>query len=353
MIKRASYSGMDWLKALEARDKPKDPSNDLNKQNESEIKDALASSANVAFNLPVNAETKNQALIRASKEIADQAAQHLKMAEVNGIRTKIANNGIDPIALGVTIRENGTERPITKAEWEGATDARWVEKIATSAALAYEKQVKRAWEQNALKPAQQLSSKFDPATMRDGRIMSSTGANEETRGYNHQIPANAASIFDPFKLDRFAAAENEHDKSVANIRGGHQARDEAKKAELQPQDLGPDPMKGGQVIRSGGQDADVFVQRVPKNQLSMVDMVGTEKLTPKEIQEKLSSLFMARIVDNGEKIKEANKEHKEKIQGTKESDRSWEKLEKPLSTAQLQQRLTESFFTCPPKPDGQ
>jgi len=158
-------------------------------------------------------------------------------------------------------------------------------------------------------------------------------------------------MFDPFKLDRFAKTEREHDKSVASIRAGHKARVEEKKAEREEarKDLGPEPMKAGAVHRSGGEDRDVFNQRAAKNQISMTDLQGTEKLSAAEMKEKLEKLF-TRVEDNGTTIRAANEERREKIQGKKEvKDRSWEKLDKPLSTAELSRRLMDAF-TCP-KPD--
>lgn len=352
MIRKASYGNMDWLNALEAAAKPKNPTADLGAQNEADlIANAMESTARTAFNLPVDPETKNEAVVRASKEIADRSAQQMKNAASNEIKTKIANNGIDPVALGITIREaNGKQRPITQEEWAGATDARFVEKIATEAALAYEKKLKSAWEQEGMKPSQTLSSKFDPATMRDGRIMSSTAAQEETRGFNHQVPANAASIFDPFKLQNYAKAENAHDEAVKASKELNKNRQDEKKAQYISKDLGPDAMKAGQVIRAGGQDADVFVQRVPSNQISLRDTAATAKLTPEEIKVHLANMF-TRVDDNGEKIKAAAKEHKEKIQTKKEADRSWEKLEKPVSTSEFSKRLMDTLW--PEKTDGQ
>jgi hypothetical protein len=356
MIKKAGYGNMDWLDALKAFKAPKDPASDLSKQNEADLVDnALESTANVAFNISAKPETKYEALNRSSKEIAQKAADENKVAAVNSIKQKIASNGINPVELGIQIREGNGKRPITKEEWESSTDARWVEKIATEAALEYEKREKQGWQQNGLKPAQTLSSKFDPTTMRDGRIMSSTGANEETRGRPTQIPANAASIFDPFKLDRFAQAETEHDRGVREKREAAKSREQEKKAQYakdpnEPEP--PEPMRTGQIQKSGGEDQAVFQQRVPKNKVSMLDTYGEEKLSSEQIKEKLSQMFTSRIEDNGEKIKEANKKRKEEIQGKKEKDRSWDKLEKPLSTAELTQRIIKQF-TCPPPPDGQ
>lgn len=345
---------MDWLKALEAAKKPRNPTEDLGSQNEADlIENALESTANAAFNIPVQAETKNEAVRRASREIADQGAQQMKFAAANEIKTKIERHGIDPVALGITVREaNGIERPITKEEWEGASDARWVEKIATAAALENEKRLREGWQTEAMKPRNH-SNKYDPETMRDGRIMSSAGANEDVADRPHQMPANCASIFDPFKLDRYAMTENAHDKAILEKRAKEAKRKEELKLQYKFVDPGVEPMNGAQVVKAGGEDRDIFNQRVPRNQVSMLDLQGTEKLSPEEIKTHLEQLFLAKIEDNGQTIKEANQKHKESIQRKPDEDsRSWEKLAKPLSTGELQKKLMDAF-TCPPKPDGQ
>lgn len=345
---------MDWVDALKARLQPRDPSADLVDQNESEIiGNALESTASVAFDMPVTAESKKEAIARASREIAERTAEDMRMAAANEIRVRLASSGICPVDMGVSVREpNGVWRPITKAEWEGASDARWVEKVATAAALEYEKRLSEAWQKDAIKPAQKLSSKFDPETMRSGRIMSATAADEETMARPSRVAANQASILDPYRIDKFATEETEHDKGVAASRQRKQDREDELKgqhrvseAEL---DTRPDPMKSGHVQRAGGMDRDVFQQRVPRNQISMVDTLGEGKLTGEELKERLSSMFGGRVEDNGASIREANAKRKEEIQGKQEKDRSWEKLEKPLSTADLMKRLAESWM--PPEP---
>ena len=342
-IQKSSYEGMDWVKALQAAQKPKDPTADLGQQDEASlVENALESTAQVAFGLRVDPETKHEALNRAAKEISSNAADIQKMSAANHIRTRIATEGIDPISLGVHVRDDqGKLHPITKEEWEGASDARWVEHVATKAALEYEKQVKRAWEMNALQPSQNLSSKFDPATAHDGKIMSSTGANEETRGRSNQLPAAAASIFDPFRLDRFATQETAHDKSVREHKEGVAAREAMKKAELEGtiDPNAPAPMKDGQISRSGGEDSSVFQQRAPRNQISMLDVDSSmANLSQEEMKEKLAQVF-TRIEDNGTKIRESNKTRLEEIRGKQDKDRSWEEVRGPVTTSQLMSKL--------------
>ena len=352
MIKKAGYDGMDWVGALKARLKPRDPSADLGDQNEAEIGNALESTAQVAFNLPVKAETKHEALRRASKEIGERDAEAQRMAAANDVRTKLAALEICPIAMGVTVREpNGIQRPITKEEWEGASDARWVNNVATAAALEYEKRLSQAWQEGAVRPAQKLSSTFDPETARAGRIMSSMSSSEETSVRPSRVPTNANSILDPERLDKFVIASNSHDDSVASIREAAAARDVEVRTQYTPDEeaLATDPMKSGQIMRSGGEDRDVFSQRVPRNQISMVDTLGEGKLSGEELKARLNSHFAARVEDNGVSIREANKKHRESIQREPaEQDRSWEKVSKPLSTTELMKRLADSWM--PPEP---
>ena len=337
MIKQAGYKGMDWVEALKAR--PKDQPTDLGMQKEADIEDALGSTANVAFGTPVRTEDKGQALIRASREIAENKAKQMDASEANSIREKLASASVDPVVLGVA----------TKEEWASSNDPSWVKEVATKAALAQEKNLKHAWEKDVVQPSQHLSSTFDPMTMRDGRIMSSTaGANDETCSKPSRVPANAASILDPYRIDKLAAAKNEHDESVKTIRAAEKARIEGKKAELKPKEEGPEPMHGGKVVASGGLDSDVFVQRVPSNQVSMLDNLGDKKASPEEIKERLSAIFAARIVDHGQEIKEANAKRKEDIKGKAEKDRSWEKVSAPLKTSDLTKRISDLWMPQAP-----
>lgn len=392
MIKRASYGNMDWLDALSARSKPKDPTRDLGQQNEADLIDnALQSTANVAFNLPVNAESKHEAVARASKDIADRNQQKQDSAAANAIRKKLADAEIDPVAMNVHIREaNGKYRPLTKEEWEGATDSFFVEKIATVAAEAYEENLKHGWEDLAKnQPAQQLRSKYDPETMRDGRIMSSTGHMEDVCASPSKTPLNTNSIWDPFKLDRFSQGKTEHDIAVAKIKADNDARLAERKmdfdASMAIQSM-KDPMRQGHIARAGGEDRDVFVQRTPSNQISMLDNLPATKgddgkpLPPEVLKAKLAAMFASKIPDNGASIRAQNDQRKAEISrgymrdgqgnvvptpdGSKyamdvdgnvvvgkngKPVHSWETTAPAPTTADIQKRLTELWLPPAPK----
>jgi hypothetical protein len=347
MINRDGYGNMEWLDALSARTKPRDPTSDLGKQNEADlIGKSLETTAQVAFNMPVQKETKDEALERASRDIADRKVVQAKTEEINEIKNKMASNGIDPVALGI----------VSKDEWEKPSDSATAKEIAIKAALAYEKQLKHAWEKDAVKPAQHLDSHYD-MTMREGRIMSATAANEDVRSMPSRTPSNANSIWDPFKLDRFAAAENSHDESVKASKEAQKSRDaehknQWKTEEPPPGTPGIEPMKGSQVVSAGGMDRDVFNQRIPKNQISMLDTFGEGKLPPDELKKRLGTMF-ARVEDNGPQIRAANETRREEIQGKKEEkqDRSWDTVDhlKPMSTSEITKRLMEKWMPPPAK----
>lgn len=349
MIRKSNYENMDWLNALAAMQKPRDPESDISSQNEADVvANALESSAQIAFQLPVKEETKYEALVRASKEIADKQAMKDKMAAADEIRNKMASNGIDPVALGINVRgENGSWHAITKEEWESSSDVRYVEHIATKAAIEYEKQLKTAWEKESFRPATPANYSYDPETMKDGKIMSAAAMGDNAPRFGN-TPSNAASIFDPFKLDKFAAAENEHDKSIKASKEKQKARTEEKKAQYKFEDPGVEPMKSGQIQKSGGEDRDVFVQRVPSNQVSMLDTFGQEKMSSEEIKTKLASMFSAKIPDSGEGIRKAADERKASIQRKEEKDRSWDAPSKPVSTSDIAKRLADLWM--PKKP---
>jgi hypothetical protein len=353
MIKKAGYSNMNWLDALAARAKPKDPQSDLGQQNEQEIiENALESTANVAFDMPIRAESKNEALRRASKEISDKQAVEDENAPANAVRAKMAAANIDPVAIGIVVMTPEGQRPIRKDEWERSTDARWLNQVATVAAIEHEKRLDRAWEQNAIKPQQHLDSTFSKES-RAGMVMSAKSASEDIGAGPTRMPQNASSIFDPSRLDSFASGENAHDASVAKSRQAAKEREQEKKDQYKPNpdESGPEPMKSGRVMASGSQEREVFVHRSPSNQLSMADNLG-DKLSPEELKQRLSDMFASRIPDNKASIVEANEKRREEIQGKKkEVDRSWEKPQKTISTADIQKRLTELWL--PPAPDGQ
>lgn len=354
VIRPANYSNMTWLGSLSS--KPKDQAADLAKKEESETdSNTIEDTARIAFGLPPKTEDKSDAIIRASKEIADQNHQKQVETSIKSIKAKIETAGVDPVALGVSFRmPNGEYHKLTKEEWTNAKDVSFVETVAREAALKHEVEVKQAWQKGATKSAQGLSSVFDAKTSRVGKIMSAAGPNEDINATAGIVPANSVGILAPHRLDDLAKAENPHDKSVADARATLKAREQEKKNQLIEAATkaaeNPEAMKQGQVIRAGGHDASVFSHRVPSNQVSMMDTMGTGTLTPDQIKESLSKLF-TRVEDKGQAIREANKAHKEEIRGKEEKDRSWEQVQKPLSTSDLTKRLGEALW--PTKKTGQ
>lgn len=339
--KSASYTGMSWVKALAARDKPRDPSVDLANIPEEELikGDTLEATAALAFNTP-KTETKHDALMRASKDLYDKYEIDLKTHAIASVKEKIATNAIDPVALKI----------VTKEQWDAVADVDSAQKIATAAAIEYERRLRHEFECNASRPQQILSSKFEH-TFKGGRIMSSTSENEDTVGSSGRTPANSNSIFDPDRIGKYAREKNLHDSAINTLRKEIVARNEQKKAELAPKETGIEPMKAGQIIASasGNENGDAFVHRVPSNQVSMLDTMHEGKLDREQITSKLNTLFMSKFEqDSGTQIKEAAKQHKADIQVERKKDKSWEKLEKPKTVGDLQERLL-NLWTMPEK----
>ena len=354
VIRPAGYQHMTWLGALGSR--PKDQASDVAQRPESEVKDALAETAAIAFGLPQRTEDKSDAVVRAAQEIAEQGEKTRTAMAVKSIKDKVTAAGIDPVALGVGFRmPNGQVKMVTKEEWEGANDPALVEQIAKAAAIEQEKQLRQAWQKDAAKPAQGLCSIFDAKLSRGGRIMSAAAANEDIAATAGIVPANSAGILQPGRMEDFAKADNAHDQGVAAVRASQKAREADKKAQLAEAAAEvakqPDAMKQGQVLHSGGLDSSFFAHRVPSNQVSIADTAGTGTLTQEQIKESLSKLFTTKVPDNGQSIREANKAHKEEIQGKEQKDRSWEQVQKPLSTSELSKRLADALW--PPKTSGQ
>jgi hypothetical protein len=349
VIRPANYQHMSWLGAIGSR--PKDQSSDVAQRSESEVKDALQETAALAFGLPQRTEDKSDAITRAAHDIAEQGERSRTTAAVNSIKSKLAAAEIDPVALGVGFRmPNGQVQKVTKEDWDRINDPMLAERIATMAAVEQEKQMKQAWQKDAVKPAQGLCSIFDAQMSRSGKIMSAAAANEDIAATAGIVPANSTGILHPDRMDEFAKTETPHDKSVAAIRSSQKAREADKKAQLAELAAEaakqPDAMKQGQVLHSGGLDSSVFAHRIPSNQVSIADTAGTGTMTQLQIKESLSKLFTTRVPDNGQSIREANKAHKEEIQGKEQKDRSWEQVQKPLSTSELSKRLADALWPC-------
>jgi hypothetical protein len=314
--KSDNYGGMDWVNALKAQLQPKSYEEELNGDEPTE--GALDATLNALYNTPTGKETSDEAVRRASKEIHDRQVSAATKAHVDSIKDKLSSRGIDPIALGV----------VSEKDWKETNDPSWTEKMAKKAAIAYQEKLSHAWEDAAKNATPAQGMKYDPQTFRDGRIVSSATANDDSVGTPSRVPSNANSILDPFKLDRFAKEETSHDKSIrlAKEEAANRAATVAKHKEESIQSLPPEhQLNAGKIVASGGKDAGEFVHRVPRNQVSIMD----------DLKQKLSDIFTAKLEDNRAKTVEANQARLEKIQGKKEKDRSWEKLSTPVQANNL------------------
>lgn len=326
-IQKSGYGNLEWLNAILAK---KDRQAVVSE--EEAAKNVVERAAEAAFKIQPKEESNEQRIRRASLEIEEQKAAARDLEYCARLRDKLAARNIDPVALGIT----------TKAEWENSMSPSWIEAVAKHAALAYEKHVSASWEERAVS-RQAPQVRPDVETSMAGRIMSSAGANEETRGQTSRVPANANSILDPDRLAKLFTQPNAHDEAIEERLASRKAREQMKKDELAPRDLGPAPMKDGSISRSGGKDCEAFVQRVPKNQISMTDNLGdTSRMSREEMAEKLSQLFTSKVPDSGQEIRQQNAERKQSITRQAEGDRrEWDSEEhlRPQSTSDLQERL--------------
>jgi hypothetical protein len=332
-INKSGYNNMDWVLALKARKNPIDYEAQLASSEEC-ADNVVERTLEAAYNLPTTEETSAQALKRVSKEIqASQAAKEHK-ANVDFIRTALADRGIDPVALGVAKAD----------EWTSSLDLEWVEKKATEAALLFEKKLSTAWEEEAKKSVSS-SMGFDPKASKEGRIMPNFGTQDETCSRPSRVPANANSIFDPFKLDRFAKEENAHDKAILAKRDQAAARAEkVAKERIESARVLPTEQKRnrGRVVPSGGSPTvEQFAQRTPANQISMSD-----DLAPKagqSLKDRIAELFTDKVRDSKAKIQASQAERKQKITAKREGEgeKPWDSKEhlKPTSTKDLTERL--------------
>jgi hypothetical protein len=345
-IRSSGYEGLGWVAALKDGKKPRDYHEKLAGADEADtLENVLERTCEAAFETPTTDETSEEAIARSSKEIQDKLAHDGNSEIVDQVKKAMAENDIEPWTL--QIKDPGAllgqRDNVTKEQWDNSTDASWVEKVANMAIDANKNQRDRSWE--TVSPQATASHSFDPETAKGGRVMSSTTANEETTGRSSMLPANAASIFDPFRLDNYAAQENAHDEGVKASRDRAEkektARQEGRNKQEIPEDFSP--MKSGAVISSGGEDSSEFHHRVPRDQVSMFDNVDGQE--GEGLQERLAKLFEDKIPDTRSEIRKANDERREQIQRNPSSeDRSWEKVSKPSSTQGIQERLTDLWM---------
>jgi hypothetical protein len=344
-IHGSKYAGMDWADALSKHNQPPaDVEKSLAEAAsapltvESEL-EAAGKTEQIMFDLPVDPAPQKQAIEEASRKAIDDAMIRHEAERVNQIKDKLSSHGIDPVSLGI----------VSKAEWNAINDISKAEELAKTAALAAEAHAKKQWERNALaelteKP-KNYSHDYDPATTRDGKIASMASPVEDVVAHNPNAPLNSVSMSDLERLDRLAEAENAHDASIRASRE-EQARREAAHADWRTEQVPEEfnPLKGASVTRSaGGNDSMVSPYRAPANQVSMADNVSGA--TPAEIKERLSALFAEKIVDSRQQTREANEERRASIQREAQSDdRSWEKVDKGVSTKDISRRLSELWM---------
>jgi len=329
------YGNMDWVEALKARKNPIDNEVRLASATEAEVVgDALQGTLNAAFNLSTAPENGQQALKRSSADIQDKLASKQLNDEISGIKAKLADRGIDPVAL----------RVVTAEQWAQEMDPRSINEIAKKAALEFKKVQSQAWQNGVLNPQTSSMKYNEEAGMhREGRIMSCAAAGEDSVEKPGRIPSNANSIFDPFRLDRLAQEANEHDQSVASVKAGLKAREAEKKAELKYEVPEAEPMSSSMILSSGSPAAEAMRSRTAAHHISMVDTMGESgaKLTPEQMKEKLAALF-TRVEDPREATIAANEQRKASIQReSTKKDRSWEKVSPPTSVTELHKRLMD------------
>jgi hypothetical protein len=314
---------LSWVDAIRAKKASQTVSEQILASDEGDPAAALEMTSSILFGTPIKQESSADAVRRESKEIQKKEAAQVQSDITNDIKLKLSDAGVDPVALGV----------VKSDEWSTISDPQMATNIAKIAALAHEKSLSDKWQAEAMKPASPSKMSFDP-TMKGGRVMSSAGANEETRGRTSSIGR------DPFKLDQIAASANEHDDSVKQSRARLDAQKEAKRKSIEEnQPPAEAALRAGTVRKSGGLDSIAFVHKVPKNQVSMLDTLGEGKLPPEELKAKMQELFNSKVADNKSESKKAADERRESIQRPKETNKSWETVAKPTSTADLHERL--------------
>jgi hypothetical protein len=299
--------------------------------------------SHVMFDAPIDPIPQQKAIEAASRKAMDNAALQREATHVANVKQQLARHGVDPVSLGIA----------SQAEWDAVSNAKVAEDLAKKAALMVEKQQSKAWETRAAAELrdgpQRRSQSYDPASTREGRVMSTASMQDDIAPHNPSAPLNAISMSDPERLDRLASEDNSHDLSVAESRRIAAEREKASldwRTAVVPDDL--TPMKSATVIPSGGEDAAVGRYKAPANQVSMTDDISAA--SPDELQDKLAAMFSSRIPDTREQIRESNEERRASIQ-REEKDRSREGMEnqRPTSTRDIQNRLTELWLPQNPE----
>ena len=323
----ANDKSTNWMDALLAGyQKPSE-------QEESIGPEELEKTAALTFEAPkMKDDSRSQIVASAAKTLANQRREDSLSSSATEIKQKLADNEIDPVALKV----------VTQEQWENCSDPSVCEKIAKAAVAQYKEQLKHAWQNDALQPAKPLNSKFDPMTSKGGIVMSCLAPGDDSVGRPSRVPANATSILEPDRLDKFAIAPNEHDDSVARLRQAHKDQEKKRKeALLKDVADAPPQMHGSQVIPAGGEDRDVFAHRLGPSQISIMDTLGQGKLSQEDLKTWFQDHLFSKIEDKKAETKKSQEDRKKHIQGEKEKDRSWEAVRKPTSTADLSKGLLD------------
>lgn len=323
--KSASYDNLGWVNALKAQKKARLMEEDAQTDEADLANDALERSAEIAFGKPEAVPGSEEAIRQASRDALAEAEANELTQECDAIRKKLADRDIDPVALGVASSE----------EW-ATNDLDALSSLAKKAALAYEKRLKEAWQDKAMAPRND-TFKPDPSTWLGGRIMSSAGANEETRGRG-LLPKNANSIFDPFRLDELAKTPTESEFRAKAQKESEEGRKRQKIADIREANKQAPTEMPGRIVPSGGQDDAVMVHKVPRNQLSIMD----------NLKDKLEDVFASRVEDNKSKTKQFNEERKSEITAKREKDGSWQEPKKASSTSDITKRLMDLWMPEPP-----
>lgn len=286
--------------------------------------ESLKKTAALAFGMPqMKDDTRAQTVSAASKTIAARQRSEFLSSAVTEIKQKLAANEIDPVALGV----------VSKEEWEACIEPSMAEKIAKAAVAEYKEQTKHAWQPTGEVPARKLSSTFDPLTSRGGIVMSLLTPGEDSVSKTSMVPKNAASILEPDRIDKFAAAENEHDIAVASSKQRQADRDkDRKEALLKDTSEMPEQMHGSRVLPSSGA-TDVFAHRLGNTQISIMDTIGSGTLSREEMKDWFANNFFSKVEDKKSETKLAQEERRKAIQGDRQKDKEWEAVKGP-TTAQ-------------------
>jgi len=327
-IQKNDYDGMSWIDSIVHAVGKKKASYETDRASMEETKEVvenvMSQTCEAAFGTKPE-DTTEQKIRQTAKTGMEEHAQIQNMAYCDAIRNKLKDRGIDPVALNV----------VSKKDWE-SNDPSLIEGIAKNSIIAASKVKDRSWETVA--PAKHRSA-LD-VDDKSGKVMS-IGGREHYNDKPYNIPMNANSIFDPNRLDRMAAENNEHDRLIQENKKNKTDKQAERKESLKQTDIPNDfhGMSSSRIIPSASSEKEVFVQRVPKNQLSIMDNLEQHSSKkPEEMKEVMSDIFN-RVEDQKTKTQKANVERKNKIRTEAEKDRSWEKNEKGISTSDLAKKL--------------